>query len=120
MPRIKKAHSGAQQGTFTSYTIGFSLSIVFTMVVYWMVIAHVHSGHLKYSHNLLTATITILAVVQLLTQLVFFLHLNKESKPRWNLLVLLFANGSCVAPPRVLGFDFFYLFGGNYVATVLV
>ncbi len=32
-----------------------------------------------------------LAVTQLLVQLLFFLHLGRESKPRWNLIVLAFA-----------------------------
>jgi heme/copper-type cytochrome/quinol oxidase subunit 4 len=32
-----------------------------------------------------------LAIAQLITQLLFFLHLEKEPKPRWNLLVLSFA-----------------------------
>ena len=91
MSQIKKHNLVAQQGTFTSYTTGFILSIIFTMIVYWIVTAHVHSGRIKFSNNYLTAIIAFLAVTQLITQLIFFLHLNKESKPRWNLLVLLFA-----------------------------
>jgi cytochrome o ubiquinol oxidase operon protein cyoD len=39
----------------------------------------------------LVAVIVGLAIIQLFVQLFFFLHLGEESKPRWNLMVLLFA-----------------------------
>jgi cytochrome o ubiquinol oxidase subunit IV len=37
------------------------------------------------------AWIVALALVQLFIQLIFFLHLGRESKPRWNLSALAFA-----------------------------
>lgn len=48
------------------------------------------------THQRLTADTVIgiilgLAVVQLFVQLIFFLHLGRESRPRWNLAMLLFA-----------------------------
>ena len=39
----------------------------------------------------MVAALAVLAITQLLVQLVFFLHIDKERKPRWNLAVLLFA-----------------------------
>ena len=39
----------------------------------------------------LVGALAALAVAQLMVQLVFFLHLGTESKPRWNLTVVLFA-----------------------------
>lgn len=35
--------------------------------------------------------LSVLASVQLVVQLLFFLHLGEESKPRWKLLSLIFA-----------------------------
>ena len=68
-------------GTVLSYTTGFLLSIVLTMAAYMLV-----TGHYLASWSLVFALIG-LAVVQLFVQVVFFLHLAKKSKPRWNLLV---------------------------------
>ncbi|MDB5161152.1 MAG: putative cytochrome ubiquinol oxidase chain cyoD, partial [Candidatus Saccharibacteria bacterium] len=73
------------QGSLTSYTVGFIYSLVLTFTAYIFISNHVFSG------NALIGAIIALAIVQLLVQLVFFLHLDRESKPRWNLVVLLFA-----------------------------
>jgi len=74
----------AAHGTLTSYTIGFVLSIVFTLAAYFAVVDHLLVG------GVLAGAIAALGVVQLIVQLVFFLHLASESKPRWNLVVFLF------------------------------
>lgn len=69
----------------TSYIIGFVLSIVLTFLAYILVVNHILEG------ASLVATIVGLAIIQLFVQLFFFLHLGKESKPRWNLLMFAFA-----------------------------
>jgi cytochrome o ubiquinol oxidase operon protein cyoD len=69
----------------TSYVIGFVLSIILTFLAYVLVVNHILEG------ALLVAVIVGLAVIQLFVQLFFFLHLGKESKPRWNLIVFAFA-----------------------------
>lgn len=68
---------------FNAYLVGFLLSIVFTLVAYLLVVNHVLSGGILFS------AIIILALVQLFVQLLFFLHMGQESKPRWNLVFLL-------------------------------
>lgn len=68
-----------------SYIIGFVFSIVLTFLAYILVVNHVLNG------GLLVAVIVALAIIQLFVQLFFFLHLGKESKPRWNLLMFSFA-----------------------------
>lgn len=73
-----------------SYIIGFGLSVICTLVVYYFVNRHVTSGHTAISHRFLVAFIMVFAMVQLVVQLVFFLHLGKENKPKWNLYALLF------------------------------
>ncbi len=75
----------SSRGSFKSYTIGFVLSLVLTLAAYILVVNKVWSG------NVIIAAIIGLAIAQLFVQLIFFLHLGKESKPRWNLTILLFA-----------------------------
>jgi cytochrome o ubiquinol oxidase operon protein cyoD len=78
-------------GSYRSYVTGFVLSLIFTLTAYTLVEIHAHSHRLTFVPQFLIPAIVVLALVQLIVQLVFFLHLNKESNPRWNLTVLLFA-----------------------------
>jgi cytochrome o ubiquinol oxidase subunit IV len=73
------------RGTLISYIVGFVLSLVLTLTAYLLVSHHVLTA------GPLTAAIAGLAVIQLLVQLILFLHLGSEPKPRWNLVVSLFA-----------------------------
>ena len=72
-------------GSIRSYTVGFALSIILTVGAYGLA-----------SHQLATGWTLIyvlagLAVTQLFVQLVFFLHLGRGSRSRWNLTVAAFA-----------------------------
>lgn len=69
-----------------SYTIGFILSILLTLLAFGFTAKHVNSGHYFISHEFIIPIILGIALVQLVIQLVFFLHILKEDKPRWNLL----------------------------------
>lgn len=69
-----------------SYLIGFCLSILLTLLSFRLTIKHVDSGHYFISHDLIIPVILCLALIQLVVQLIFFLHVLKEDKPRWNLL----------------------------------
>lgn len=73
--------SGAVKGDFKSYLIGFLLSLELTLAAYWLVVDH------GLNNRVLMAAILCLAIIQLMVQLIFFLHLDKESKPHWNLMV---------------------------------
>lgn len=64
----------------TSYVYGFCLSIVLTVIAYVLVAQHIWSG------MVLIAALFVLAFIQLTVQLLFFLHLGTEQKPRWNLV----------------------------------
>jgi len=68
-------------GTKRSAAIGFFWSILLTFAAYLLVVEKWLSGPI-----LLIALMT-LAFFQLLVQLLFFLHMGHEPKPRWNLLV---------------------------------
>lgn len=73
-------HKDEEQGAMRSYVIGFALSLICTLIPYYLVTQKVVSG----SHNLLL-TILAFAFVQVVIQVVFFLHLGRGPKPRWNL-----------------------------------
>jgi len=62
-----------------SYSIGFIASIVLTLSAYALVVMHLLPG------MILLAVIFGLAFVQLIIQLVYFLHLGAESGGRWKL-----------------------------------
>lgn len=76
-----------------SYIVGFALSVALTLTAYLFVNAHVASAHHDFSHHFLIGIVMLLASIQLIVQLVFFLHLDREPRPYWNLQVLLFAAG---------------------------
>lgn len=71
-----------QHGSIRSYTIGFGISLVLTGLAFWVV-----ERANGVSSTALIATIFLLAIMQLVVQLVFFLHLGREEKPRLNLMV---------------------------------
>lgn len=79
--------------SMTSYIMGFVLSVALTLTAYVFVNAHVSSAHHDFSHHFLIGLVMLLATIQLIVQLVFFLHLDREPRPYWNLQVLLFAAG---------------------------
>jgi cytochrome o ubiquinol oxidase operon protein cyoD len=68
----------------SSYTLGFITSIILTLVAYLAVVQH------RLSRGGIIASISILAFLQFLTQMVFFLHIDEDSKPRYRVLMLLF------------------------------
>ena len=59
------------------------MSILLTVIPYLIVVNQLLTGWI------LVMAIAEVAVIQLLVQLVFFLHLGNESKPRWKLVVFL-------------------------------
>jgi len=72
-------------GTLSSYLAGFILSVLLTITPFMVVVNHLMDGWM------LIFTLVGFAISQLIVQLIFFLHLGRESKPRWNILVFLFA-----------------------------
>lgn len=76
--------SGADHGTYASYIIGFVLSILLTIIPYYIVV------YLDISSGFKTLAVVLLALAQLFVQLVFFLHLNTRSEKGWNFLSFVF------------------------------
>lgn len=75
----------AGKGTLKTYVTGYVLSLGLTLVAYLFAVKQFTSGWT------LIYSLATLAIAQLFVQLIFFLHLGSESKPRWNLTALLFA-----------------------------
>lgn len=75
----------------TSYITGFVLSVVLTIVPLMLLWMHEAGGHRFPSHEMMYGAFVLFAVLQLFVQLSFFLHLDEEAKPRFNLMALCFA-----------------------------
>jgi cytochrome o ubiquinol oxidase operon protein cyoD len=68
-----------------SYVIGFILSVGLTLIAYFGVTQH------WFTSGSPAIALLCLALVQFAVQLFFFLHIGRETKPRWKLLMLFFA-----------------------------
>jgi cytochrome o ubiquinol oxidase operon protein cyoD len=66
--------------TYKSYIIGFIASLALTLGAYFVVTNHVVNA---------AAIILVLALAQLLVQLIYFLHLGKGEDGHWNVIALL-------------------------------
>ncbi|MEG0277763.1 MAG: cytochrome o ubiquinol oxidase subunit IV [Morganella sp. (in: enterobacteria)] len=84
MSHSNTANTGASHGSVKTYLIGFILSVILTVVPFYMVIEGTASP------SVILATVVISAVVQILVHLVCFLHMNTTSEERWNLIAFLF------------------------------
>ena len=78
-------HSGASHGSVKSYMTGFILSIILTVIPFWMVMTG------SASHAVILGTILVTAVVQILVHLVYFLHLDRSAPQRHNVIAFVFA-----------------------------
>ncbi len=67
------------------YVVGFGLSLLLTLIPFWMVESHALAG------SNLVAVILGIAIAQLLVQAVCFLHINMRASARSNLVVFTFA-----------------------------
>lgn len=76
---VKKYH-----GTLPLYLLGFSASLVLTVLSFYLVWTH------RLPEHTLIYTIVGLAFTQAAVQLRFFMHLGKESKPRWESISFFF------------------------------
>lgn len=88
----------SEHGTIRSYVIGFAASLLFTFIPYFMV------THAPGRSSYLLAAILGLAVVQLVIQIQYFLHLGRGPKPHWEVyfflstvsLILVVVGGSLI------------------------
>jgi len=73
------------------YVFGFIASLILTVGAYLLVDTHVTTNHNGMGHDYIIPILAGLALVQVIVQLICFLHVGQETKPRWKLFVLFFA-----------------------------
>lgn len=76
---------GHAHGTFSSYMLGFVLSVVLTAIPFWLVM----SGTLP-SKQVTALLIMTFAVVQIVVHMIYFLHMNTTSENGWSMMALIF------------------------------
>ncbi len=73
--------------SFKPQFLGFILSLILTVALYRIVTHH------QLKESTLLVTLFSIGILLAVVQLVFFLHLGLETKPRWNLITFLFTIG---------------------------
>lgn len=72
-------------GSLKSYTTGFVLAVILTVIPFWLVMNKVIEKSSTMGLVLLT-----LAAVQIVVHMVYFLHMNGRSEGGWTFLALIF------------------------------
>jgi cytochrome o ubiquinol oxidase operon protein cyoD len=78
-----ESNHAASHGSMKTYTIGFLLSVILTLASFGVVMTGV------VPHSMRLAFIVVLAVVQLLVQLVYFLHMGSAPDQRDNTAIFI-------------------------------
>lgn len=73
-----------EAGSYRAYIWGFALSLIFTLISFSLV------GRQMLSEAGLMISIAVLALLQFITQVFFFLHIGQETRPRWRQITFLF------------------------------
>ncbi len=84
MSQVSIDSTGASRGTYTTYGIGFVLSVILTAIAFWITM----SG--AASRAVIITTIFGAAIAQIIVHLHYFLHMDRSSSARWNMLALVF------------------------------
>lgn len=90
MTRATVSTHTAHSGSVGRYLTGYIASLVLTLTAYVLVSLHSGGSNGPLRMTTLLAALAGLAVVQVIVQLVCFLHVGQETRPRWKLGVLLF------------------------------
>jgi cytochrome o ubiquinol oxidase operon protein cyoD len=72
-------------GSLRSYLTGFGLSVVLTVIPFWLVM----TGALE-SRQATALLIMAFAAVQIVVHMIYFLHMSPKSENGWTLMALLF------------------------------
>jgi cytochrome o ubiquinol oxidase operon protein cyoD len=94
----------ASHGSVKSYLIGFVLSVILTVIPFWLVMG---AG---LSKGVTLVAIFIFAIVQVLVHLKYFLHLDFSTDGRWNSLSFIFTTLVIV---MLVGLSIWIIFSAN-------
>ena len=75
----------ASHGSFKSYMIGFVLSVILTVIPFWLVMGKVFSDPV-----VTVAIVMILGAIQIIVHMIYFLHMDTKSEGGWNIMALMF------------------------------
>jgi len=76
---------GAPHGSLKDYAIGFILSVILTVIPFWLVMGKVFD-----SSSVTAFVILGFAAVQVIVHMVYFLHMNGKIEGGWSLLATMF------------------------------
>lgn len=76
---------GRDHGSFKSYMTGFILSVILTVIPFYLVM----TGAIE-NKNWTIAIIVGMAMVQIVVHMIYFLHMNATSDSGWTLMALIF------------------------------
>ncbi|RFU45357.1 cytochrome o ubiquinol oxidase subunit IV [Paraburkholderia sp. DHOC27] len=82
MAHTQSLHEEEAHGSLSGYIVGFVLAVLLTAASFGLVM----SGLVPPQSAMLV--LAVLALVQIVVHLVFFLHLNTSSGQRWNVMAL--------------------------------
>src|SRR5579872_1244122 len=83
-PHVHEPPQKIEYGTLKFYLVGFALSILLNLITYWIGISQAVTGIVS------DTALAVFGIIQAIVQLIFFLHVLKEPKPRWNLVMFYF------------------------------
>ncbi|WP_368641815.1 cytochrome o ubiquinol oxidase subunit IV [Castellaniella ginsengisoli] len=76
---------GHAPGTFKGYMTGFILSVILTVIPFWLVMDGVLA-----SSSATALAILLIGAAQMVVHMVYFLHMSPRSEGGWTLLALIF------------------------------
>jgi len=79
------AHVPEPHGSLRDYLIGFGLSVVLTVIPFWLVM-----GGPPLGRSAIAAIIITFAVVQMVVHVVFFLHMKAGTEDGWSMTSIVF------------------------------
>ena len=71
-------------GSRKDYVIGFVLAVVLTAIPFWLVITR------PLASQATALIIMVLAAVQMVVHMIYFLHMNRRAQGGWSIMALLF------------------------------
>ncbi len=72
-------------GNYSSYVKGLILSVILTVIPFWMVMTHTFNKKITY------ITIIVLAIIQIFVHMKYFLHLNFSEQGKLDTFAIIFA-----------------------------
>jgi cytochrome o ubiquinol oxidase operon protein cyoD len=82
--------SEKQIPTIHSYVAGYALAVLLTLAAFGLAYIHISSDHRTFSHEMLMYVLIALALLQLVLQSIFFLHLSGRKEERSKMMTYIF------------------------------